>query len=186
MTEKKMEKDYQKVLDFWFKEIKPKQRFVKDKVVDEKITTRFGKDHQKACQGELVAWRETIEGRLAEIILLDQFSRNMYRNQPRSFLYDGMALVLAQEAIKHCEISRLTNEQLAFLYMPFMHSESLVIHEFALEYFKKEGLEEALKYEKAHQNILVRFGRYPHRNEIVGRKSTPEEIGFLKEPGSSF
>jgi uncharacterized protein (DUF924 family) len=132
VADQKIKKDYQKVLDFWFKEIQPKQQFIKDKAFDEEITTRFHNEHQRACQGELVAWRESIEGRLAEIILLDQFSRNMYRDQARSFMYDSMALVLAQEALEHCEISGLTSQQLAFLYMPFMHSESLVIHEFAM------------------------------------------------------
>lgn len=186
MKEQEIKKEYQKVLNFWFEEIEPKQHFVKDKAVDQEIITRFRKDHERASRGELVAWRETIEGRLAEIILLDQFSRNMYRDQPKSFAYDGMALVLAQEALRHKDIKNLPIEQLSFLYMPFMHSESLVIHEFALEYFKRIGLEESLKYEKKHRNILVKFGRYPHRNDILERKSTPEEVEFLKEPGSSF
>ncbi|MGB6177891.1 DUF924 family protein [Carnobacterium sp.] len=186
MSEQEGSKDYQKVLDFWFKEIQPKQHFIKSKKFDEEIRTRFQVEHQRASKGELVGWRESIEGCLAEIIILDQFSRNMYRNQPRSFAYDGMALVLAQEALKHRNINDLRVEQLSFLYMPFMHSESLVIHEFAVNYFKKKGLENSLNYEKAHQAILLQFGRYPHRNSILGRESTPEEIAFLKEPGSSF
>ncbi|MCA9765152.1 MAG: DUF924 domain-containing protein [Carnobacterium sp.] len=186
MKEQAIKKEYQNVLDFWFEEIEPKQQFVKDKTFDQEIITRFRKDHERASQGELVAWRETIEGCLAEIILLDQFSRNMHRGHPKSFAYDGIALVLAQEALKHEDLKKLSIEKLAFLYMPFMHSESLVIHEFALEYFRKEGLEESLKYEKKHRNILVKFGRYPHRNDILERKSTPEELAFLKKPGSSF
>ncbi len=186
MNGQKTKKEYQKVLDFWFKELKPKQHFIKDKTVDEEIYTRFQEDHQRAVRGELVMWRESIEGCLAEIIILDQFSRNIYRNQPRSFAYDGMALVLAQEAIKHDEISRLTREQLVFLYLPFTHSESLIIHESAMNYFNVKGLEKNLQSEKAHRDVLIRFGRYPHRNETLGRKSTPKEVSFLKQPGSSF
>ncbi|MDN6626540.1 MAG: DUF924 domain-containing protein [Pisciglobus halotolerans] len=178
--------NYTDILDFWFNETNPKKHFQKDEAFDDEIRTRFYTIYKKAVQGELVSWRETIEGCLAEIILVDQFSRNIYRNDPRSFAHDGMALVLAQEAIRHNDVSKLSIEQLPFLYMPFMHSESLAIHEYALEYFSKKGLEESLKYEKAHRDILMRFGRYPHRNKIMGRESTLEEVEFLKQPGSSF
>ena len=178
--------NYTDILEFWFNELDPKKHFQKDQAFDNEIRKRFYTIYKKAIQGELVSWRETIDGCLAEIILLDQFSRNIYRDNPRSFAYDGMALVLAQEAIRHRDISQLSIEKLSFLYMPFMHSESLVIHEYALEYFSKEGLEESLKYEKAHRDILIRFGRYPHRNKLIGRKSTSEEVEFLKQPGSSF
>ncbi|SFH89688.1 DUF924 family protein [Pisciglobus halotolerans] len=178
--------EYRKVLDFWFNEVDPKKHFEKDEGFDQEIYTRFNQVHQQAVQGELAHWRTTLEGCLAEIIVLDQFSRNIYRGDPRSFAYDGMALVLAQEAIEQYDVSTLSKAELSFLYMPFMHSESLVIHEKALEYFHTEGLAEPLKFEIAHHDILVRFGRYPHRNEILGRASTPEEVAFLKQPGSSF
>lgn len=177
---------YMKVIDFWFKEIPSSMWFKKDKGFDNSLRNRFQEEYDKATKGELVEWRKTIQGCLAEIILLDQFSRNMYRNDPRAFAQDGMALVLAQEAIKHHDVSLLTTDQVSFLYMPFMHSESLVIHEKAMEYFNQEGLEYSFKIEKEHRDILLKFGRYPHRNKILGRNSTPEEVAFLKQPGSSF
>lgn len=184
MSEQKIK--YQKVLDFWFTETQPKQWFAKSEKFDKEIYTRFYEEHKRARHGELVKWRDSIEGCLAEIILLDQFSRNMYRNQPRSFAYDGMALVLAQEAVKREDVKTLNQKQRAFLYMPFMHSESLVIHESALNYFNEAGLEKHLKQEKKHRAILVKFGRYPHRNEVLGRKIMQEEVAFLKQPRSSF
>ena len=174
------------IIDFWFHEIPSKMWFKKDKDFDNEIRHRFQEVYEKAIKGELVEWRKTIQGCLAEIIILDQFSRNMYRNDPQAFAHDGMALVLAQEAIRHHDVSLLTTDQLSFLYMPFMHSESLVIHEKAMMYFDQEGLEHSFKFEKKHRNILLKFGRYPHRNKILGRSSTPEEVAFLKQPGSSF
>ncbi|MHC5226941.1 DUF924 family protein [Enterococcus sp. LJL99] len=176
----------QEVINFWFEECEPSQWFQKNLEFDQEIKERFLEIHTKATKCETVGWRETIVGRLAEIIVLDQFSRNIYRNDPRSFTSDGMALILTQEAIATNQVNKLTVNQRAFLYMPLMHSESLVIHEKALQYFSENGLENYLEYEKRHQEIIARFGRYPHRNEILNRTSTKEEIAFLKEPNSSF
>lgn len=173
--------DYQQVLDFWFEEVDPKLHFKKDKKFDEEIRQRFSEIHHQAVAGELWQWRETIEGRLAEIIILDQFSRNMFRNQPKAFSTDGVALVLAQEALRTKKTDQLTTIQRSFLYTPFMHSESLAIHSVAMELFAEEGLENAFKYEKGHRDIIVKFGRYPHRNKALNRESTPEEIEFMKE-----
>lgn len=178
--------EYQEIIHFWFEEVEPRQWFEKDEQLDEEIRQRFGACHQQAIQGELAVWRETLKGRLAEIIVLDQFSRNIFRNDPRSFAYDGMALVLAQEAMKQKELNQLNAAQRSFLYMPLMHSESLVIHEEALKRFSEKGLETNLEFEIKHRDILMKFGRYPHRNEILNRQSTPEELLFLKEPDSSF
>lgn len=177
---------YQDVLDFWFKELTPKQHFEKDDTLDDLITKRFKAVHKKVSLGETFSWRETIHGRLAEIIVLDQFSRNMYRGQKKSFAYDSLALILAQEAIKQPDFSKLTIEEKSFLYMPFMHSESSLIHEQAVKLFSEPGLETTLDFEHRHFDIIKRFGRYPHRNIILGRISTPEELIFLTEPGSSF
>lgn len=177
--------EMQAVLDFWFKESNPEQWFTKDEAFDETIRERFGELHGKVAQGEKASWRETIQGRLAEIIVLDQFSRNLFRNDPRSFAYDGMALVLAQEALTD-ELDQLTVQERSFLYMPFMHSESLLIHQQALKLFSEEGMEENLDFEKRHQEIIQRFGRYPHRNSVLQRVSTEEELLFLTEPNSSF
>lgn len=178
--------DYQGVLKFWFTESKESQWFTKDSDFDETIRQRFAMCHQQASQGELVAWRESIKGRLAEIIVLDQFSRNLFRDRPQSFDYDGMALVLTQEAIATGELDQLSQVERSFLFMPLMHSESLVIHEEAVKWFAEPGMENNLAFEKKHRDILMRFGRYPHRNQILGRPSTDEEVAFLKEPGSSF
>ena len=131
-------------------------------------------------------WRASAKGRLAEIILLDQFSRNIHRDSALAFANDALALALAQEAVANkCE-HELTPVENSFLYMPYMHSESLMIHEQAVELYKNNGLENNYQYELKHKVIIERFGRYPHRNKLLGRESTPEEIEFLNQPGSSF
>jgi len=132
------------------------------------------------------ARRDSAEGRLAEIILLDQFSRNLYRNSPLAFACDPLALGLAQEAIRAGVEAELTPVQRSFLYLPFMHSESLAIHQVALQLYERNGLESNLEFERLHKSIIERFGRYPHRNAVLGRQSTAEELAFLQEPGSSF
>ncbi len=174
------------VIQFWFEEIEPKQRFVKDIEFDELITSRFKKLHKRARQGLLYSWREHSMDALAEIVVLDQFSRNMFRDSPRAFAYDTLALVLAQEAVRRKFDSELEDSKKAFLYMPFMHSESAEIHEIAMYLFDQPGLEENFNFELRHKEIIDRFGRYPHRNEILGRTSTAEELEFLSKPGSSF
>ena len=120
---------FQDVLDFWFNELEQKQWYVKDQKLDHLIAARFGKTHRAAAHCELSQWRSTLPGRLAEIIVLDQFSRNMYRDQPEAFANDPMALTLSQEAIRHCDVTSITPMERSFLYVPFMHSESLVTHE---------------------------------------------------------
>lgn len=174
------------VLKFWFEESSPKQHFGKDPAFDEAIRLRFGDLHIQAAAGELWHWRDTPEGRLAEIIVLDQFSRNLFRSDPRTFAQDAMALVLAQEAIRQGDDLKLTPHQRAFLYMPFMHSESRRIQEEAVRLFATIGREDNLRFAHAHKAIIDRFGRYPHRNEVLGRPSTEDEVAFLKTPGSSF
>ena len=174
------------VLEFWFNELEPKQWFVKDRDLDAMIEARFSLLVEQARAGELFSWRVAPQGRLAEIILIDQFSRNIFRDKPESFSADPVALVLAQEAIGAGADQRLDVQERAFLYMPFMHSESQAIHEQAVVLFDQPGLEYNLEFEYKHKAIVDRFGRYPHRNEILGRKSTEEEIAFLKAPGSSF
>lgn len=177
---------YETVLDFWFEELTPKEHFTKDEALDQKIKERFLELHLAATRCELFSWRAYAHGRLAEIIVLDQFSRNLYRGDARSFASDPLALALAQEAIRVGANKELSLEERAFLYLPYMHSESLLIHQEALKLFKEDGLEENYQYELEHMNIIERFGRYPHRNEILGRNSTPEEALFLQGPGSSF
>ena len=177
---------YERVLTFWFNELKPEQWFAKSAELDETIKTRFLSTLEKAAKLELYAWRVSPHGRLAEIIVLDQFSRNIYRDSPRAFANDPVALALSQEAIHQRASEHLTTHQKAFLYMPFMHSESLCMQEKALELFSEKGLEENYQFAIAHKEIIERFGRFPHRNAILGRASTSEEVDFLKQPNSSF
>ncbi|WP_404418035.1 DUF924 family protein [Marinospirillum sp.] len=176
----------QSILDFWFQELTPKHWFAKDPVLDQNMADRFGAVHEQAGRCELYAWRASPEGRLAEILVLDQFSRNIYRDSSRAFSWDALALMLAQEAVAQEIDQKLTPEQRSFLYMPYMHSESTLIHKEAETLFNQPGLENNLKYERQHRAIIERFGRYPHRNALLGRDSTPEEQAFLKQPGSSF
>lgn len=178
--------EFREVLKFWFEEIKPEQWWQKDPQLDNAISDKFGNLHHSATLGELEDWRDTPRGRLAEIIVLDQFSRNIYRDSPKAYAWDPMALVLSQEAIRRGCAEELSSPKRAFLYLPLMHSESVKIHRQALELFSEPGLEYNLEFEKQHKAIIDRFGRYPHRNEVLGRKSTPEEIEFLKNEGSHF
>lgn len=174
------------VLDFWFEEHTPEYWYKKDPEFDGKIIREFSDIHKKAAENGLLEWRKSSEGRLAEIILLDQFSRNMFRDTPKAFAYDDLALKLAKEAVDNGADNDFGPQKVAFLYMPYMHSEDLDDHEEAVKLFSREGLEGNLKYEYKHKEIIEKFGRYPHRNEILGRESTPEEIEFLKQDGSSF
>ncbi|MBM96263.1 MAG: hypothetical protein CMI09_10530 [Oceanospirillaceae bacterium] len=178
--------DYQDVLTFWFEELKPAQWWKKDVEMDATILERFGDLHRRGTLSELFSWRQTAHGRLAEVIVLDQFSRNMYRDDARAFASDGMALALAQEAVACGDHQALTDVERSFLYMPYMHSESAAVHDVAVALFRDNGIESNYDFELKHKVIIDRFGRYPHRNAILGRESTPEELEFLKQPGSRF
>lgn len=177
---------HKKVLHFWFKEIAPEQWWDVDPAFDNRLRDRFLPLLHQAARGELFRWRRTPYGRLAEIIVLDQFSRNIYRATPGAFAQDPMALVLAQEAVATGALEQLEPMERAFLLMPYMHSESAVVHEEAERLFKVWTPEGSYTFELHHKAIIDRFGRYPHRNRILGRDSTSEEEEFLKQPGSSF
>ena len=177
---------FKTVLQFWFEDIKPAQWWKKDPQFDELIAQRFGELHARAGRCELYEWRDSARGRLAEIIVLDQFSRNIHRDSGLAFANDPLALALAQEAVRAGADTELSAEQRVFLYLPFMHSESLLIHRIALQLFERNGLASNLDFERRHMAIIERFGRYPHRNGLLGRESTPEELEFLQQPGSSF
>jgi uncharacterized protein (DUF924 family) len=176
----------QEVLRFWFEELTPKQHFIKDTALDQTIHTRFGMTLESATRCELFEWRSSAEGRLAEIIVLDQFSRNAYRDTPRAFAQDGLALVLAQELVSTGLDRSLPLGQRAFAYMPYMHSESALVHTQAVALFSQPGMDNNLSFELRHKAIIDRFGRYPHRNAILGRTSSAQELTFLSEPGSAF
>jgi uncharacterized protein (DUF924 family) len=176
----------QDILDFWFEELTPKQHFVKDAALDQIIRVRFGDTLEAAARCELFAWRTSAEGRLAEIIVLDQFSRNVYRDTPRAFAQDALALVLAQELVASGQDRSLSAAQRVFAYMPYMHSESALVHTQATELFTLLGNQDNLNFELRHKAIIDRFCRFPHRNAILGRSSSAQELAFLSEPGSSF
>lgn len=177
---------FQPILDFWFEELNPAQWWRKDHGVDRIIAAKFGELHRVAARCELYEWRDQPLGRLAEIIILDQFSRNIYRNSPLAFALDSMALALAQEGIVLNAHQHLVAREKAFFYMPFMHSESPRIQELSVHLFSEPGLEGNLRSARQHKAIIDRFGRYPHRNKILARDSTAEEMIFLEHTDSSF
>lgn len=177
---------FNRVLEFWFEEIEPTQWWTADPAFDLRVRQQFGGLLRQAAQSELWHWRQEAKGRLAEIIVLDQFSRNIHRNTPAAFSQDPMALALAQEAVAAGVLQQLTPTERAFLLLPYMHSESKLIHEQAELLYREHAPSENHEFELKHKVIIDRFGRYPHRNEVLGRESTPEEIEFLKQPGSRF
>ena len=174
------------ILRFWFDETAPAQWWRADPAFDTTVQQRFGAVHEAAVAGELWSWRATPEGRLAEVIVLDQFSRNIHRGTPGAFAADPMALGLAQEAVAGGHDQALPVPRRAFPYMPYMHSESRAIHVLSEQLFSTPGLEKNHESGLRHRAIVERFGRYPHRNAILGRESTPEEVEFLTQPGSGF
>jgi uncharacterized protein (DUF924 family) len=176
-----------------------KMWFEKNPDIDEKIRKEFRGDLLKALNGELTHWEKTPRGRLALVILLDQFTRNIYRDQAEAFCGDEKALNLCMDTIDDKLDENLYVMERIFLYMPLMHSEQLEIQEKSLKMFKnlielakikspqnKMYCTNSYKYSQLHYDIIKKFGRFPHRNKILNRPSTPEEIEFLKKPGSSF
>ena len=168
----------------------------KDPEFDRQLRDRFGADLQRAQRGELDGWCGSPKGRLALIILLDQFSRNIYRDTPAAFANDAKAYALCTEGLDKGEDQQLSRLERAFFYMPLMHQEDPQCQKRSVEIFKAllDGapaqLQEELvgNYESAkrHAQIIERFGRYPHRNKILGRETTAEEAAFLSQPNSSF
>ncbi len=174
------------VLNFWFDEIDHSLWFSKNTEFDRLVKERFLLTYHFVKEGQSAEWRTTPEGRLAQVIVLDQFPRNMFRDTPEAFATDATALAVAEECVLNHEDKKIPLEKRGFLYMPYMHSEDQKVHETAVTLFSQESLEENLRFELLHKKIIDRFGRYPHRNKILKRKSTPEEIEFLKESNSSF
>ena len=201
------EKDVKKILNFWFGDMKDdripdeekqKQWWEKDKKTDSYIKNEFENLLILAKKGELYSWKAYSGGMLAFIILTDQFSRNIYRDTPSAFSQDELALLGSLEGIEKAMDKELYATQRLFFYMPLMHSEDIDIQAKSIHYFSgmekdysdKPGLGKFLKsntnYAMQHYEIIKRFGRFPHRNKILGRESTPQELEFLKQPGSSF
>lgn len=168
------------VLQFWFDEVGPKHWFKQSDAFDALCKERFLSTLEAAIKGECWEWRQTPEGRCAEIIVLDQLSRNIFRSDARSYAQDGMALALAQEAVASGDDQRMNADERYFSYMPYMHSESLAVHEQGLQLFEALGNADALRYEIAHRDVIRQFGRYPSRNAELGRSNTPEEDRYLE------
>ena len=177
---------YNKILKFWFHEIKPSQWWIKDTKFDNLIKNKFYNFHKKAHLNKLSHWRLYPKGRLAEIILLDQFSRHIYRGLPRAYESDILALKLSQEAIENKVDKEMKQIEKLFLYMPFMHSESIEFQTKSLNLFKKLGLKKNIESAERHFEVIKKFGRFPHRNIVLNRISSLKEIEFLKTPGSKF
>ena len=173
---------YKKILNFCFKEMGSQKWFEKDLGFDQVLRERFTNVLEQAAAAEFYTWRTNPQGRLAEIIILDQFSRNIYRNTPNAFSQDAMALTLAQEAVAAGVLQELKIlDERRFLLMPYMHSESKLIHQQAELLFKQFTNAEIFHSEMKHKVIIDRFGRYPHRNKALGRETTEEEKEFLKQ-----
>jgi uncharacterized protein (DUF924 family) len=183
------------VLEFWFGAPEARgetrrQWFRKDAGFDAEIRRRFGELHDAASRGELDGWRASPESMLALVIVLDQFSRNLHRADPRAFAQDARALEFAREALARGDEQALHPVERQFLYMPFEHSEDPADQDRAVELMR--GLESfpatrgLARWAESHRGIIRRFGRFPHRNRVLGRESTPEETEFLKQPGSGF
>jgi uncharacterized protein (DUF924 family) len=175
---------YQEIIKFWFKDTAPFRWFIKDYLFDKQIKDRFFGIYEFANDGRLESWRDDSESALAEIIILDQFSRNIFRDNARAYENDELTLKLAREAISKRYNKQIQDHKVPFLLMPFMHSEDEEAQKEGLKYFKMHKLD--TKYMLMHQKIIDKFGRFPHRNQILGRKSTKEELEFLKKPNSSF
>lgn len=170
----------QEVHDFWFVEHGPEDWFMGAEDFDRKVHEQLRDIHAEAERGELWHWRQTPDGRVAELILLDQISRQLYRGQARAFDCDKMALALAQEVIAQGLNEPMDVNHRLFVYMPFQHAESLVIQEESVRLFKALGNDEYLPYALAHHETIARFGRFPFRNKALGRESTPEEIAYME------
>lgn len=181
------------ILDFWFGAPdsadfgKPREAWFKaDDAFDAEIRRRFEAALDEAHAGSHDGLAATPEGALALTILLDQFPRNIYRGTPRAFAFDPQALAVARQALAAGHDQAVAPFQRTFLYLPFEHSESLADQERSVALFEALGDENGLDYAVRHRDIIARFGRFPHRNAILGRESTPEELSFLEQPNSSF
>ncbi len=175
------------IIDFWFSEPVRRKWWTRDEAFDTEIRRHFATVHELAKREELAGWRATPKGRLAEIIVLDQFSRNLFRNSSEAFAQDELARRLTREAVDCGADLALTPTQRSFLYMPLMHSEAAADHEESMRLFASHSdLAFNLDFARKHKEVIDRFGRYPHRNAVLGRESTPQEQLFLQQPGSSF
>ena len=181
------EKSIQAILVFWFKEISPESWFKKDPLFDDMLTQKFGRMIEQALAGQLDNWAQNKDGRLALILLLDQMTRNIFRNTPKAFSGDEIACALSLRSVADGFLEKEKNlHKRQFFLMPMMHSEDLEIQKKSLPLFKAFTSENTYDYATRHHDIIERFGRFPHRNHILNRPSSNEELAFLKQQGSSF
>jgi uncharacterized protein (DUF924 family) len=190
--------DADAVLDFWFgapgsAEFGTQRTawFAKNADFDRLVAGRFGAVIEQALRGELEAWDESPSGALARVLLLDQFTRNVFRGQPRAFAGDAQALAAAAAMVGHRQDEVLAPFMRAFVYMPFEHAEGMAMQDESVRLFTRLAstspeLADMLDYARRHRDVIERFGRFPHRNAILGRVSTAEEIAYLEKPGSRF
>jgi uncharacterized protein (DUF924 family) len=189
----------EEILAFWFGEPRDDKAyydewhsrwFTPNPQFDQEIRERFMGDYQQAAARQLTDWREEVRPGLALVLLLDQFSRNMFRGRPQAFATDALAREAATSLLQSDYDRRLLPIERAFVYMPFMHSETLVDQQYSVELFRRLAQERDylsfVTHAIEHLEVIERFGRFPHRNAILGRSSTPAEVEFLKQPGSSF
>lgn len=169
------------VLDFWFVEHGPEDWYSGDPQFDARCSARLSDAHAQAIKSELWEWRETAEGRVAEIILLDQLSRQLFRDDARAFASDTMALALAQELVAQKLDAGLSIHQKLFAYMPYQHAESLSVQDESVRLFRQLGDDQYLPYAIEHHETIARFGRFPFRNAALGRQSTPQETAYMNE-----
>lgn len=174
------------ILDFWFGQLKPAQWYKPDTALDAEIGRRFAAVYDNLQRDVTEEWRDSARGLLAAVIVLDQFPRNMFRGTPKAFATDAAALALSTGAIERQFDRSLSTIERQFLYMPFQHSEDRVVQARSVALFETLGDANVLDYARRHRAVIERFGRFAHRNAILGRQSTPEEVEFLKQPGSSF
>jgi uncharacterized protein (DUF924 family) len=174
------------VLRFWFEETGPKQRFEKDEAFDAEVRRRFLRLHETLAVQPAEPLLDDARTALAAVIVFDQMPRNMFRGSPRAFATDAKALEIAEAAIARGFNSGLTKDERLFLYLPFEHAEDKEAQARSVALMAGLGDPELSKWAEAHKAVIDRFGRFPHRNAVLGRPSTPEEIEFLKQPGSSF
>jgi len=169
----------QALIDFWFSPEAAKRWFNSTPAFDDELRERYAETYTMACRGDLDEWQETAEGALALVILFDQIPLNIFRGQAPSFATEARAREVARKAIARGFDTQLTDQQKVFMYLPYMHSENLADQDISVDLFTQAGLDNNLRYASHHREIVRRFGRFPHRNEILGRRSSEEEIAWL-------
>lgn len=172
------------ILKFW-REAGPDKWFAKDETFDAEIARRFGDIQREAAAGHLAQWEDNAEGAYALLLLLDQFPRNLYRGSPEAFATDQRAVDVAQRALAQGFDQRFPNPERRFFYLPFTHAEDLALQERCVTLTRASGDDDALKWAILHRDVIRDHGRFPHRNSVLGRGTTPEEQDFLQEGGFS-